>query len=151
MKILLTYIIASICFFSIGNITNAAESKEWFIEQLLNLNHWVEEYDITLAHLDPLFFSDPETREMYETMKQINKALRAQIIDQYRNKELQYPEIWAIVSAHKKFIFYTNRLFYYISLKEQGQSYGELDDAVLKSYKNVRIYYRKIKYLTLKR
>ena len=148
MKNFSKLIITLICFFSIANNTFASE---WYIEQLLDLNYWIEEYDLELANLDYIYFTDEITNEMFTEFRKINELLKWEIISKYRSNEFDFYKTNGIISSHKKFVYYTNRLFYYISLKEQRQDYKELDDAILKTYKNVRIYYRKVKNLAYRK
>ena len=148
MKNILKIIIALITFFSTINTTFASE---WYIEQILDLNYWIEEYNLELSDLDNISFRDQTTNEMFEEFKRMNTLLKGEIIYKYRNNEFDFYQTSWIVSSHKKFVYNTNKLFYYISLKEEGYNYWELDTAILKSYRKIRIYYRKVKNLTYRK
>ena len=148
MKKISKFIIPLICFFSIVNNTFASQ---WYIEKLFDLNYWIEKFEINLPKLDYIDFNKKSTSNKFEKFKKINKSLKKEIISKYRNNEFDFYKTNWIISSHKKFVYYTNRLFYYISLKEKWYKYEELDDAILKSYKEVRTYYRKIKNLVYRK
>lgn len=140
MKKFSTIIITLICFFS---IVNKSFAWEWYIEELLDINYWIEEYELELQNLEFIYFLDENKNIMFNEFNKINELLKKEIITKYKNKKFNYYQTKWIIWSYKKFIYYTNRLFYYISLKEKKYNYNELDESILKTYLNVRIYYKK--------
>ena len=140
MKKFSTIIITLICFFS---IVNKSFAWEWYIEELLDINYWIEEYELELQNLEFIYFLDENKNIMFNEFNKINELLKKEIIKKYKNKKFNYYQTKWIIWSYKKFIYYTNRLFYYISLKEKKYNYNELDESILKTYLNVRIYYKK--------
>ena len=124
MKKIITIIITLTIFFSTINISFAERTyNEWYIEQLLDLNIWIEEYDLTLAHITQIYFSDVNTQNLFEEFKRTSYLLNEEIIKSYREWKFDYYQVNWIISNQKKFIYHINRLFYYISIKEQNSNY----------------------------
>ena len=69
------------------------------------------------------------------------------IIKKYRTWKIDYYAIKWIITNQKKFVYHTNRLFHYLSIKEQHPEYIDTDNFILKNYSNARIYYRKVRQL----
>jgi len=144
MKKFILHIIVVISFFSIANTSFA---DEWYIEKLLDLNYWIEEYSLQLPSFNTLYFKDSNTQNMFKELDHINELLKQEIMKKYRSWEFDYYQVNGIVSSHKNFVYYSNKLFYYISLKDQWYRYKELDDAILINYRNTKSSYRKVKNL----
>jgi len=144
MKKIITTIITLSIFFSTNNISFA---KEWYIEQILDLNVWIEEYDLALEHIDYIFFRDPNTQALFNEYKNSVALINQEIIRKYANKEFEYYQINWIISNQKQFIYHINKLFYYISIKEEGNNYIETNDLILENYSKARTYYIRLKYL----
>lgn len=145
------WIIGIIVLFSFFSIANAADQTEGLLERLLDINYGPEHYEIELSSLDMIYFSDQNTNRQFQEINQVNETLKDQLMLQYRAWNLDHNRMSAIVSVHQKFIYHLNKFFYFLSLKEKGYNYKELDTSILKNYKLVRVYYKKIKYFTLKK
>ncbi len=140
----LVYIILSIfTFFSISNITSA--NKEWYIEKILDLNYWIEEYKIQINDIDYIYFYDEESQKLYDNFRSADKLLKDEIIRLYRDWKIDYYKMNWITQNYNLFIYHTNKMFKYISLKEVRSNLKELDIAILKNYENSRSYYYKTK------
>jgi hypothetical protein len=56
-----------------------------------------------------------------------------------------------IVSNYNSYVYYTNRLFYYLSLREQYSDLeSETEYGISKSYSKARTYFKRLKYLVYK-
>ena len=84
---------------------------------------------------------------MFEDFKETDRLLKDKIISKYRVWDFSYYRVNDIISNYKNFVYYTNKLFYYVSLKESNPSFKEVDIAILKNYRKMRTYYEKIKIL----
>ena len=144
MKNILVYILA---IFSLLSISNNSFASEWYVEQLLDINIWIEEYDLELANMDIMYFRDYRMQEKFHDFQEINQILKSEIINKYRTWDFDYYQTKWIITNHKNFVYYVNELFYYISIKETSPYYKEVDDAILKSYEKVRSNYRRVKIL----
>jgi hypothetical protein len=49
-----------------------------------------------------------------------------------------------IVRNYKNFVFHTNKLFFYLSYKDNGIRGKEVDTAILRSYQNIRINFNRM-------
>lgn len=151
MKKFISIIITLTVFFSTINITFAEKMySEWYIERILDLNVWIEEYDLALAHIDQMYFRDYNTQMLFEEYKNASLLLNQEIIRKYREWEFEYYQINWIISNQKKFIYHINKLFYYISIKEQNPNYIETDSIILEHYNISRTYYKRTQSLVNK-
>lgn len=141
MNKITTFIITMIIFFSSIYITNA---EEWYIEKLLDINYWVEKYELDLAEIDYYNFKSDKYNYIYKELKRIDSILKEDIIKKYRSWEYNYYQVNWIIKNYNDFIYHNNMFFYYIKLKEQNNNYKELDSAIIKSYTNLRNSYKKI-------
>ena len=107
----------------------------------------MEKYDLELANMDTMYFKNPQTQELHNEFKRVNRILKSQIISKYRSWEFNYYQTKWIITNHKNFVYYVNELFYYMSMKETTRYYTEIDDAILKSYEKIRSNYRRVKIL----
>lgn len=140
-------IIAFFIFISTSNIVNA---EEWYIERLLQINSWVEAFDIELTSLDTYYFRDEALRNTYLEFVKVSSLLKKEIIKKYENSELEYYQTKWIITNYKNFIYYTNQIFYFLKLREDWYNWKELDTAVLETYQNIRTYYKRLKNLIYK-
>jgi len=152
MKKIIFSIIFVSSIFSIVNITKA--NSRWIIENLLNLNYWPEIYNLSLETLDTYYFNDNYLKQVYSNTKSMDSLVRKKIIDSYKNGVYSYTTTNWIINNYKKFIYYTNKFFYYLSLVDDNHSLRkdkEVQSWLLRSYENSRIYYKKVKYLINKK
>ena len=147
-KILQISTITILLFFWVNNNTLALEwYSEGYIEKLLDINYWVEEYDLELISVKEVYFYTPEFKKMFEEFKKVDRVLKKEIITNYRNGNFDYYQANNIVSNYKNFVYHTNKLFYYVSIKESTPNFKETDTAILKNYRKMRSYYYRVKIL----
>lgn len=142
MKKLITMIIAIISFFSILSVTNAWEG---YLEKILDLNYGPEEYDFRLENIDYIYFYDSNTNAMYNDFRSVNDVLKDEVMKKYRANEIDYYTMNGIVLNFNKYTYHTNKIFYYISIKEIKPDLGEIDNAITKNYELSRSYYHRVK------
>ena len=147
MKKIISLIIVLTIFFSSLTKTFA---EEWYIEKLLNLNYWVEEFNLNLSKLNNIYFNDEKNNRIFNELKTVDSLLTNQFMLKYKNWEYEYYEINWIIKNYNNFIYYTNKYFYFIKLNEQRPYYKENNTAILNSYKNMISSYKKIKYILTK-
>ncbi len=145
MKKIIIFIITLSLFFSSLSNTFA---EEWYIEKILDLNYYSEEYELNLKSIDYIYFNNLKSYNMYKNIKNIDSKFKKLLINQYRQWELEYYQINWIITNYNNFIYYTNKFFYYLKLKEQNYNYVELDKAIINSSKNMRNSFIHIKNIT---
>ena len=148
MEKIIKMIIWSLIVFSTINFTNASE---WYIEKLLQINSWVEAFDIELAEIDYYSFTDKQLQNTYEEFIRTANLLKNEIIRKYENREFSYYQTKWIITNYKKFVYFTNQIFYYLSLREQWYTWKDIDYAVIETYKKIRTYYRRLKRLVYRK
>lgn len=150
MKKLIAIIIAISSFFSISFITNA---NEWYLEKVMDLNYGPEEYKLNLEFnkIWYIYFYDSQTNQMYNDFVNANEILKDEIMKKYRSWEIDYYTANWIVSNFNKYIYHSNKVFNYISIKEIRKDIPEVDTAIKKNYELSRSYYKRVKYLILKK
>ena len=151
-KIFITFTIAIILFFLFLNYTLASEwYSEWYLEKLLDINYWVEDYDLNLGSIKDVNFSTTKFRKIFKEFKRVDILLKQEILKKYRNSNFSYYKVNDIISNYKNFTYYTNQFFYYISIKESNPGFKEAHIAILKNYRKMRIYYKRVKILVNKK
>ena len=148
MKVLTKVIISIVFIFSIVAPTFA--EQKWYIEQLLDLNYWIETFNINLASIDKYNFNNSRTRYIYTTFKSTSEDLKNEILKQYRKWNLDYYRTKWIITNYKNFIYYSNKYFYFQKQKEYYNS-KTIDNAILKNVISLKSYYMRIKFLVNKK
>lgn len=151
-KLSLIIILLSLLFANINYSYSSSnqEYSEWYIEKLLDLRVWIEEYDLTLWWIEQMYFSDSNTQALFNEYKNTILLLNKEIISKYINNEFSYSQINWIISNQKMFVYHINKLFYNISLKDYYPNDKSLDDAILEHYSKARTYYKRLQYLVNK-
>ncbi len=152
MKKIIFGIITTFIIFSIEIASVEAKTKS--LEEILNLNYWPVIYDLTLEKLDNYSFNDYYLQNTYDELVSADNQVRSEIINSYKNWVYDYNTINWIVKNYKTFISYTNDFFYFSKLidkKPYLKDDIEIQDWLLKSYKNSQIYYKKVKSLVAKK
>lgn len=142
-KIIKVIITLTIIFSSLS--TTFAE--EWYIENLFDLNYWIEEMDLDLHEIKYIYFKNEKYNRLYREIKTVDSLLKNGFMKNYRNWTYNYYKMNWIVSSYNKFIYNTNQFFFFIKLKEKNSNYSEANTAIMNSYRNMRIYYSKVKNL----
>ncbi len=154
MKKALIIIIAIFSLFSIENNAFAnTYSQKWLIENLLNLDYGPIKYELELQSLDNYTFRDNSLKKIYSDLLSYDTIVRKEIIYSHQKWIFDYYTTNGIVKNYSLFISYTNDFFYYLSLidKNPKLEYNlEIQDAVLSTYKNSKIYYKKVQSLISK-
>lgn len=144
-------ILSIIIFIVIFSIPNFANAGEWYIGQLLQFKVGPEAFTMNLAKIKNVSFIDPDTQEVFDSFKETSELLKNEILNRYENDEFEYYTMQWIVSNYNSYVYYTNKLFYYLSLREQ---YSDLDSeteyGVSKNYSKARNYFKRLKYLIYK-
>lgn len=143
MKKIIATIIVLISVFSIQIPTFA--TNEPIFERLLDLNYWVEEYDLQLAHLDNMYFFDNNLNQMHSQFQIENEKIKKEIIMYYRQGRFTNYQTQGIVRAQKNFVYYTNQIFVHMRYKELDPNYADVDGEILDNYRQSRSAYNKIK------
>lgn len=151
MKKLLLSIITIFLIFSIENVT---AKENWLVEDLLNLNYWPMIYDLSLDNLNTYSFKDQSLKNTYSTMVKYDNLIRNEIITQSEKWTYSIVTTKWIIKNYKNFIYYTNELFYLFNQVEKHpylKNDVDMQDGILKTYKNAAWYYKKVKNLTFEK
>jgi len=143
MKKIITSIIVLISIISIQSPVFA--SDEPIFERILDLNYWVEEYDLQLAHLNEMYFFDKNLNNMHSEFQNANENIKQEIIMYYRQGRFTNYQTQGIIRAQKNFVYYTNQIFIHMKYKELDPNYADVDGQILDNYRKARSSYNKIK------
>jgi len=143
MKKVIASIIVLISIISIQSPVFA--NDEPIFEKLLDLNYWVEEYDLQLAHLDEIYFFDNNLNNMHSEFQAANEKVKEEIITYARNGRFTNYQTQWVVRAQKNFVYYTNQIFKHMKFKELNPTYADVDGAILDNYRQSRTAYNKMK------
>ena len=141
MKKILIY---SIIFFWSFSIENTVFS-EWYIDELLEIHSGIEAFDIELVDIQYYRFQTPGIQHVYDSFLSVNDVLKNELMRKYREDNFAYYQMQGIIKNYKGFIYHTDKLFFYLSIKDNGLKGKEIDTAILRSYQNTRIYYTRMK------
>ena len=142
MHKIITAIITTLVIFSSISTTNAEDS---YIERLLDLNYWVEQYNLDLSEIKYISFNNDKYNRIYNELKMVDSILKKEIMKNYRNWDYTYYQANWIVTNYNNFVYYTNKFFFYLKLKEQNNNYKEVDTAIIRNYTNMRTSYNTMK------
>ncbi len=141
------YILVILTIFLTFSIVSSSFAKEEsYIEKLLDLNYWVEKFNINnLEKISYIKFYDSATQKKFDEFRRVNEILKNELIRLYKNWNLDYNSINSIIVNYNNFIYHTNKMFLYKSIKEIRPSYSELNYAIEENYTYARGYYFKVK------
>lgn len=135
-------IIISFIVFSIFSFTNASE---WLLEQNLDLNYWPESFELSLSTIWNYKFNNKNNQNTFKNFQYLNNALRENLIKANQEWKFSSNKINWLVREYNLFVYHTNKLFEYISMKEKKPKYSDADTAISKNYKSARSYFEKLK------
>ncbi|NVP17610.1 hypothetical protein HUU51_02730 [Candidatus Gracilibacteria bacterium] len=151
MKKLVYLIIAIFTFFSINNYSNANyygnENIEGYLEQILDLSYGIEEYKFEINEIRNIYFINNNSQNLYNNFRSAERLLKNEFLRKYKNNEIDYYTMNGIVDNFNLFVYHSNKMFEYLSVKEKNNSFKELDNAIFKNYQNSRSYLGKTKNL----
>lgn len=142
MKKIIASIIVLISVFSIYSPTFANDQP--IFERLLDLNYWVEEYDLQLARLDEIHFRDNNLNLLHDEFQVANEKIKKEIIQFYREGKFNYYQTQGIIRAQKNFVYYTNQIFVHMRYKEINPLFADVDWEILDNYTQSRTAYNKV-------
>ena len=131
----------------LSSLSTTFAEEEGYIEKLLDLNYWVEEYNINLSSIDYIHFTDYKYNRVYSELKRIDTILKRDFMDKYRSWEFWYYQINWIVTNYNNFIYHANKFLFFLKIKEQNNYFIETDSAIIKSYRDMISSYKKVKNL----
>lgn len=151
MKKLVLTILFIFSFFSIVNYSIAwytdEKNIEWYMEKILDLNYGIEQYKFEVNEIRYIYFYNKNSQDLYDSFRATEQALKQEFLKQYKNDEIDYYTMNGIINNFNLFVYHSNKMFEYLSMKEKNNSYKELDNAIFKNYQNSRSYFYKTKNL----
>lgn len=135
-------IIISFIVFSTFSFANASE---WLLEQNLDLNYWPESFELRLTTVWNYNFKNKNNQNTFTNFQYLNNALRENMIKANQEWKFSSNKINWLVREYNLFVYHTNKLFEYISIKEKKPKYSDADTAISKNYKSARSYFEKLK------
>ncbi|MDR3150105.1 MAG: hypothetical protein LBU14_00225 [Candidatus Peribacteria bacterium] len=96
--------------------------------------------------LNNVYFYDENSQNLYNTFRAADNTLKEQIWILYKAGQFDYYTMNGIMNEYNLFLYHTNKMFYYLSLKAQFSD-KQLDNAILNNYELSRSYYERVEYL----
>lgn len=124
------------------------------VEEILEFTPGIAEFDLWLEELETVNFSTKINKEKYNDLYAQDQKIRSIVIELYENGELSEYEVNGVIKNYKNFIYYTNEYFYYLRAQEKNSKLkkdAEVNDALLKNYKNSQASFKKVKAVILNR
>ena len=113
-------------------------------EKTLNLDIWVEIYEINQFTLDEYSFKSNALQNAYEELEYLDSAFREAIFDRFQKWEIKRYQAHAFVKEYKTFVYYTNQFFYYLKQTEYGNNSKENSYYIGKMYQNLTDSYQRL-------
>jgi hypothetical protein len=143
MKKIVISAIVLISVFSWSALVNA--ENKWFIADTLNLDVWVEIFELNNINLQSHTFRTKNLQKTYNNMVNINKLFKNLAVQNYEEWKLTDYELNGLINNYSKFIYYANQMFSDIEILDLWlDDSQELLDSINKNYTFVRSYYLKI-------
>jgi hypothetical protein len=106
-----------------------------------------------LIKLDNYAFKDTSARRVYDNFKNYDNAARIELMKSFENEDYDYTTMNAISRNYKNFVYYTNKLFYFLSLVDKNHSLNddaEVQYQILSNYRASKSSYDKVKVLLIR-
>ncbi len=139
--------IAIIVICSLFSTWNNTFASNGAFEKLLWINASLEKIDISLQSLEKRNIKNEKLKWIYDKFIFIDNALKWEITKQYQNGRFDYYATKGIIKNHWLFVYYVDQLIDYLELKVNNPESKDLDENIINSYSNIRIYYNKMRYL----
>lgn len=142
MKTILSIIISTLLLISSISCVNA---NEGFLGEMLQINTGTEVFKLeNIPSIPTVRFSNPAVAKTHSKFRQVDTVLRNEFIKQYQNGDISYYQMQDLIENYGKFVYYTGKTFEYISENEKHSRSTEVQEAILNSYSNMRIYYIRV-------
>lgn len=136
----------SISSFVLFSSVLSVSAQEGYLEQLLQLETWLENYQIEeIPKLEVRSFSNSSVQKTYDEFLKLDVILRKEFIRQYSIWDISYYQMQDIVANYRDFLYYTGKTFSYVSEYEKWLRGEEIDRAIESGYSNMRMSYGRIK------
>jgi len=142
MKNIIKFIIALSLIFSSLSTTFA---EEWYIEKLLNLNYGIEAMNLNLKNINYINFNNEKYNKIYNELNTIDNIFKKNIMKNYRESKYWYYQINWIIKNYNNFIYHTNMFLSFLKIKENNNSYSEINHAIINSYTSMKESYNNMK------
>lgn len=137
-------------FFVFSTVSSVHAGGNGVLEDLLDLNFWPMEYELSLGNLDTYNFKNYSLKKTYSSLVWYDRLIRNEIVNEYEAGTYSTATANGIVKNYKSFIYYTNKMFYFLYLVERNPSLKddfEIQNGILRNYKLAASYYKKTKNL----
>ena len=117
------------------------------LSDVLDLTYGIEKAQLNLSTIKPVSFKSDTYKQMYAHTIEIDTQLRNIFIKKYQDDSFDYYQTSWIITNYNNFIYFTNKYFQYLSLKEKKPTIKEYDDLIMENYRQMRISYNRVQYL----
>ena len=145
MKKIFIFTTAIILFWLIFSSNVSANTKEWTMEQLLQINTIVEEIGMNFPQIEQRSFRNQELQRRYNSFIELDRTLRAEILREFRRWNLSHTTMADINHNYRNFIYFTNKTFLYHQIEEQIWRSQQTVDALQNWYDTMRTYFQRVK------
>lgn len=144
MKKIISLIIVLFSIFSIGkiNFVNAD-----FMEDLLNLETWLDEIKFDFYTLKNPNLKNSENQEQFNKLNKVNILIKNAVIKQYKNKKFWYYQTQWLITNYNYFIYYSNKYFSELKKEEIYWKTTEIKSNTYKNHRDMKFYYIKFQNL----
>jgi len=148
MKVLIKIIISLFFLFSI--VTPSFAQNRWQIENILDLNYWIEVLEINKVYFDNYYFNNYQIYRIYSAFKTTSRVLKDEIIRKYRDNTIWYYQMKWLITNYTNFIYYANKYFFFIKQKEIYSNDKIINNAIINNLTQAKSYYMRMKFLIIK-
>ncbi len=148
MKVLIKIIIS--LFFLFWIVTPSFSQNRWYIENILDLNYWIEVLEISKINTHNYYFNNYQTYRIYNAFKATSRVLKNEIIRKYRDNTIWYYQMKWLITNYTNFIYYTNKYFFFMKQKEIYSNDKIINNAIIDNLTQAKSYYMRMKFLILR-
>lgn len=128
-------------------ITKVSFVNADFIENMLNMNSWIEELNLNKHTLYDPRLNNKIMQERYYNLKKSNKEIKKALINEYKEGGFWYYQMQGIVRNYSNFIYYSNKYFSSLKKREIYWNSKEVKSNIEENFSYMVSYYKKFKSL----
>ena len=145
MKKIYDLIVAIILFSLVFSSGVSANTREWSMERLLQMNTIVEEIGMNFPEIQERSFRNQALQRRYTAFINLDRQLRAEILREFHRWNLSRNTMADINHNYRNFIFFTNKTFLYHEIEEQVWRSKQTVNALQGGYDSMRTSFIRVK------
>ncbi len=132
-----------LCFFLFSSLCPMSSFASE-VDELFGFPYSVEVFSLQMTDREVREFDNTDVQKAYNDFLILDSNIQNALITEYQLGNISYYEMQDVIAAYKSFVFYTQRVFYYISLEEKMHRSQTTRNAIYSAYVNMRTSYERV-------